>query len=230
VVHWPDAASSFTGQRVEHSVNDDPALYLFLAMAAGAVILIVAFGITSSRRRTRAASPGWQVTQGAVLGQPVLESSGVDVSDTRQWQLFQDQFAAGSLHPVARLEDGVESSEELRVSRVSRSLREGWPRPKLGFSAYFQDFEGTEFPATIALPGNRALASVTADAGGLRVSGPDGQLRWAATWTTLRFSNGDDLVLHNGSEPLRVNLSRDDGRNDLEELVIKYGAFSQMHY
>ncbi len=210
-------------------MNDDPALFLFLAMAATAILLVVAFGITSSRRRARATSPSWQVTQNAVLGQPVLESSGVEVSDTRQWQLFQDQFAEGSLHPVARL-DGVEASEELRVSRVSRSLRDGWPRPKVGFSAYFQDFEGTEFPATISLPGNSGLASVTADAGGLRVCGPDGQLRWAATWTTLRFSNGDDLVLHNGSEPLRLNLSRDDGRNDFEELVIKYGAFRQMHY
>lgn len=70
-------------------MDDDPTILLILGLGALVVVLIVVFGVMSSRRKARATAPRWQVRTIEVLGQPVLETTSVERTDDRQWQLFQ---------------------------------------------------------------------------------------------------------------------------------------------
>ncbi|MGD8193048.1 hypothetical protein ACEXQB_000960 [Herbiconiux sp. P18] len=115
------------------------------------------------------------------------------------------------------------------MARTQRSLREGWPQAKIGFTAYFREFEQAEFPVTLAVAGEKKTTTVVLDATGVVAMTAEQKVVWQSDWEGLTFSNGPDLILHDGKQAIRLE-SGGSGRSPLEELVIKYGRLTQMHF
>lgn len=211
-------------------VDDDTGILIFLAAGVLVLIGIVVFGVLSSRRKRSATKRTFTVRQGCIGDQPFLESSDLDASDTRQEELFRLTYPVGGSIVVSGADaEGEPIERELHVSRIGRSLRAGWPQAKLGLSVYFQEWEHSEFPARFVVTGTDGATSIDLDASGARAVDRAENVVWSAPWEKLTFSNGNDIVLGNGSsKTIRIEIP--DGDPDLEEILIKYGTFRQMHF
>ena len=211
-------------------VDDDTGILIFLAAGVLVLIGIVVFGVLSSRRKRSATKRTFTVRQGWIGDQPFLESSDLDASDKRQEELFRLTYPVGGSIVVSGADtEGEPIEQELHVSRIGRSLRAGWPQAKLGLSVYFREWEHSEFPARFAVTGTDGVTSIDLDASGARAVDRAENVVWSAPWEKLTFSNGNDVVLGNGSSTT-IRIEIPDGEPDLEEILIKYGTFRQMHF
>lgn len=211
-------------------MSDDTSILLFLGIGAVILIGIVVFGLLSSRRKKNAQTRTWTVQTDWIGDQPFLASSDLTQDDKRQEELFRLTYAIGGVLPMTVSgEDGEPVTRDVHVSRISRSLREGWPQAKLGLTAYFSEWEGSEFPATFPVKASDKVVSITMDADGVAARDAAGAIAWSSPWSTLLFSNGPDIVLSDGAaRTLRIEMPED--HPELEELVIKYGTLKQMHF
>jgi hypothetical protein len=208
-------------------VSDDTGILLFLGAGALILVLIVVFGVRSSRRKKRATSRTWTVRTGWIGEQPFLESSDLAPDDSRQEELFRQTYPIdGSLTITVTDEDGP-TQREVHVSRVGRSLRAGFPQAKIGLTAYFREWEDSEFPVAFPVKGSDKVVEIGMDAAGVTALDAAGATVWTSPWSTLLFSNGPDIVLAGGGRTVRFE---DGDGSALEELLIKYGTLKQMHF
>lgn len=209
-------------------MTDDQGIILFLAIGVVVLAAIVGFGIRSSRKKARAQKPTFTTRLRWLGEQPYFESSELAMDDRRQEEIFRTLYAIGSEATVPAAAPETPSTI-LHVSRIGRSLRSGWPNAKIGFTAYFAEFENVELPVEFAVAGSDGVTLVELSVGGVTGRGADGQSLWASTWADLTFSNGPTLILANGaSRPLTIEYAN--AEPELEELVIKYGTLKQMHF
>ena len=117
---------------------------------------------------------------------------------------------------------------QMRVSRVSRELRSVHPRALVGFNAYFEEYEKSEFPVGLIVRGSDGVAMVTLTDEDLVAFDERGRRLWSSRWERLIFSNAHDLLLYNGHMQIRID--DEDQRDLVEALVVKYGRFEQMHF
>lgn len=211
-------------------MDDDTGILIFLGAGVLVLIGIIVFGVLSTRRKRVATRRTFTVRQASIGGQPFLESSDLEASDKRQEELFRAAYPVGGSLVLAWAGVGGDRIEqEVHVSRISRSLRAGWPQAKLGLSVYFREWEGSEFPARFTVKGRGTVTSVELDATGVRAVDAAGNLVWSAPWERLLVSNGTDIVLADGaSKTIRFELVEDEP--ELEEILIKYGTMKQMHF
>lgn len=210
-------------------MNDDTAILLFLAVGAVVLIGIVVFGILSSRRKRTAQTRSFTVRQAWIGEQPFFESSDLALDDKRQEELFRQTYPlGGTLAITVAGADGEGVEREVEVARIGRSLRSGWPNAKLGLSAYFREWEHSEFPTAFAVKGSGGVVEIAMDADGVIARDASGADVWNAAWSSLLFSNGPDIVLGGGSAGT-VRFEYVNG-SELEELLIKYGTLKQMHF
>lgn len=208
-------------------MSDDTGILLFLGAGVLVLILIVVFGVLSSRRKKRATTRTWTVRTGWIGEQPFLESSDLAPDDSRQEELFRETYPiGGSLTITVRDENGP-AQREVHVSRIGRSLRAGFPQAKIGLTAYFREWEGSEFPVAFAVKGSDKVVEIGMDAAGVTARDAAGATVWTSPWSTLLFSNGPDIVLAGGGKTVRFEYA--DG-SEVEELLIKYGTLKQMHF
>jgi len=210
--------------------EEDLPILIFLVVGAVVLALLVVFGVLSSRRKSRATRPSYEVRLLWEMSQPVLSTSSMNASDgKRQWEIFRQLFAPGTeVHdlPVGAPggQDGPREVQSLRVSRVAREVREGWPQAQVGFLAYFEPYEFSEFPASFVLSGGR-FARVDLDRGGVQVSGGEAPA-WAASWDECRVAGRQDSIrLHNGRAQIELERSRTPDDTTLEALLVKYGVY-----
>ncbi|SMG24104.1 hypothetical protein [Agreia pratensis] len=207
-------------------MSDDQGILLFLGAGVVVLALIAVIGITSGRRKKKAGVASWSVTVDWIGDQPLLSSSDALLNDAWQWKQFQERYPIGS--PVDSIRVGDET-RTLHISRVSQGLRAGWPLAKAGFTAYFEEYEMSEFPVAFTVKADRGVVEVRLDHAGLTAVDASGTRVFSGPWSTLLFSNGPDLILTNDTGMIHVTLGQ--GGNDaLEELVVKYGTLKQMHF
>ncbi len=212
-------------------VSDDQGILLFLGVGVVIIALIVIVGLLSSRRKRKTGRPSWSAAVHYLGEQPYIASSATELGDKRQWAMFQERYPRGAeISSVPVMTGDEESIRTLHVSHVQRSLRASWPMAKVGFSAYFTEYMGTDLPASFQVKGSRHLAAVRLDESGLTAMNEGGETVWASPWSRVRFSNGTDLVLKNDAGTIRIENPASGHANPLEELVIKYGTFEQMHF
>ncbi|WP_053353718.1 hypothetical protein [Leucobacter musarum] len=212
-------------------MSDDIGILIFLAVGVLVLAAIVFFGVRSSAKKKRADRPTWQVSTQWIVGQPVIVSSDIELADRRQEELFRQTYdiggiVAGVLVPGP---DGTPTPTDLRVSRVSRSLRAGWPQAKLGLAVYFEPWEQAEFPASYPISGSAKSVRLELDANGVTASDAASAMTWAAPWSSIRVSNGNDIILADG-ENRRVQFSVPAEHAELEEVLTKYATMQQMHF
>lgn len=208
-------------------MSDDTGILLFLGAGALILVLIVVFGVLSSKRKKRATTPTFTVRTGWLGEQPFVESSDLAPDDTRQEELFRETYPiGGSLTITVTGEDGP-TPREVHVSRIGRSLRAGFPQAKIGLTAYFREWEASEFPVAFPVKGADKVVEVALDADGVTARGAAGASVFTSPWSALLFSNGHDIVLAGGGTTVRFEYA--DG-SALEELLIKYGTLKQMHF
>ncbi|PPF79865.1 hypothetical protein C5E07_18670 [Pseudoclavibacter sp. RFBJ3] len=119
-------------------------------------------------------------------------------------------------------------TRQLRVSRVSRELRSVYPLALVGFNAYFEDYEKSEFPVGLIVRGSDGVAMMTLTADDVVAFDERGRRLWSSRWERLIFSNAHDLLLYNGHTQIRID--DEDQRDLVEALVVKYGRLEQMHF
>ena len=210
-------------------MDDDTGILLFLAIGVLVLVGIVVFGVLSSRRKKRATAPTWTVQTGWIGEQPFIESSDLAADDTRQEELFRQTYQLGTSLTIRGLgEDGEPTERVVHVSRIGRSLRAGFPQAKLGLTAYFQEWESSEFPVSFAVRGSHKIVEIAMDAEGVTARDATGAPVWTAPWSRLLFSNGPDIVLAAGTGK-NVRFEYTNG-SALEEILIKYGTLKQMHF
>ncbi|MEV4669940.1 hypothetical protein [Microbacterium sp. LWO12-1.2] len=210
-------------------MSDDTGIMLFLVAGALVLVLIVVFGVLSSRKKSKATTRTWSVRTGWIGEQPFLESSDLTPDDKRQEELFRQTYPIGGSVTVAVTDDQGERVEhEVHVSRIGRSLRAGFPQAKIGLTAYFREWEGTEFPVAFPVKGSDKIVELSLDGDGVTARDAAGATVFASPWSTLLFSNGPDIVLAGGTGKA-VHVEYQDG-DALEELLIKYGTLKQMHF
>lgn len=210
-------------------MSDDTGILLFLAAGVLVLALIVVFGVLSSRRKKTATTRTWTVRTGRIGEQPFLESSDLTPDDKRQEELFRQTYPIGGSVTVTITDDQGERAEhEVHVSRIGRSLRAGFPQAKIGLTAYFREWEASEFPVAFPVKGSDKIVEVALDAEGVTARDAAGASVFASPWSTLLFSNGPDIVLAGGTGTT-VRVEYKDG-DTLEELLIKYGTLKQMHF
>lgn len=210
-------------------MSDDTGIMLFLVAGALVLVLIVVFGVLSSRKKSRATNRTWTVRTGWIGEQPFLESSDLTPDDKRQEELFRQTYPIGGSVTVAVTDDQGERAEhEVHVSRIGRSLRAGFTQAKIGLTAYFREWEGTEFPVAFPVKGSDKIVELSLDGDGVTARDAAGATVFASPWSTLLFSNGPDIVLAGGTGKA-VHVEYQDG-DALEELLIKYGTLKQMHF
>ncbi|MGO2750500.1 MAG: hypothetical protein ACTIA6_10660 [Pseudoclavibacter sp.] len=122
----------------------------------------------------------------------------------------------------------IPEMRQLRVSRVSRELRSVHPMALVGFNAYFEDYEKSEFPVGLIVRGSDGVAMLTLTDDELVAFDERGRRLWSSRWERLIFSNAHDLLLYNGHTQIRID--DEDQRDLVEALVVKYGRFEQMHF
>lgn len=134
------------------------------------------------------------------------------------------QEGAAAEPPVEKIPE----MRQLRVSRVSRSLRSVSPIALVGYNAYFEEYEKSEFPVGLIVRGSDGVAMVTLTGEELVAFDERGRRLWSSRWERLIFSNAHDLLLYNGHTQIRID--DEDQRDLVEALVVKYGRFEQMHF
>lgn len=226
------------------------AIFVLAVIAIGAIVV---FGDLSIRPRPRRL-PLWQYTH-RVIGrdQPFVTSSGsFPANEQRLWELWVESHKPGKLVAVPVEEQatapttaptegetepdtGADSSpaepaatRQLRVSRVSRELRSVYPLALVGFNAYFEDYEKSEFPVGLIVRGSDGVAMMTLTADDVVAFDERGRRLWSSRWERLIFSNAHDLLLYNGHTQIRID--DEDQRDLVEALVVKYGRLEQMHF
>lgn len=211
-------------------VSDDTGILLFLGIGAVILIGIVVFGLLSSRQKKNAQTRTWTVRTEWIGDQPYLASTDLTQDDKRQEELFRLTYAIGGVLPMTLADENGERVErDLRVSRIGRSLRGGWPQAKLGLTAYFAEWDNSEFPVTFPVKASDKIVSITMDADGIAARDAVGAVVWSSPWSSLLFSNGPDIVLSDGAaHTLRIETPEE--HPELEEILIKYGALKQMHF
>ncbi|SKA97391.1 hypothetical protein SAMN06295879_2331 [Agreia bicolorata] len=207
-------------------MSDDQGILLFLGAGVVVLALIVVIGVASGRRKKKSGIASWRVTVDWIGDQPYLSSSDVVLNDAWQWKQFQERYPIGS--PVDSIHVGDET-RTLHISRVSQSLRAGWPLAKAGFTAYFEEYERSEFPVAFAVKADRGIAEVRLDDAGVTAVDTSGAVVFSGPWSTLLFSDGPDLILKNDTGMIHI-ADGQSGYNELEELVIKYGTLKQLHF
>ncbi|MFF7291487.1 hypothetical protein ACFY9N_03035 [Microbacterium sp. NPDC008134] len=206
---------------------DDTGILIFLGVGVLVVIGIVVFGVLSSKRKKNATMRTFTVRPGEIGSQPFLESNDIALDDKRQEELFRLTYEIGGELQIPS--DDEPDGRTVRISRVSRSLRAGFPQAKIGMSAYFREWENSEFPARFPVRGDHGTTAVTMDAAGVTALDANSGIVWTSPWSALRFSNGPDLVLLD-SAGKTVRLHPADAQPEIEEIVIKYGTLQQMHF
>lgn len=210
-------------------MSDDQGIILFMAAGVGVLAVIAVVGIVSSRRRRSRGVTPWTASIDHLGDQPYLVSTDVELGDTRSWAAFQERYPVG-----ARVTIGVPGPDEapraLHVASRARSLRGGWPTAKAGFTAYFSEYDGVEFPLSYRVRGSRRVTAVEVDAGGVVARDGDGREIWSSPWSSLVFSNGNDLIMKGEHGTVRIDGAPEQDGIPLEEIVIKYGTFVQMHF
>ncbi len=228
------------------------AIFVLAVIAIGAIVV---FGDLSIRPRPRRL-PLWQYTH-RVIGrdQPFVTSSGsFPANEQRLWELWVESHKPGKLVAVpveeqapapapvpaegdadtAAGDDGSPAkpaepeTRQLRVSRVSRELRSVYPLALVGFNAYFEDYEKSEFPVGLIVRGSDGVAMMTLTADDVVAFDERGRRLWSSRWERLIFSNAHDLLLYNGHTQIRID--DEDQRDLVEALVVKYGRLEQMHF
>lgn len=208
-------------------MSDDTGILLFLGAGALVLLLIVVFGVLSSRRKKRATSRTWTVRTGWIGEQPFIESSDLAPDDSRQEELFRQTYPIGGSLTITVTDESGPVQREVHVSRVGRSLRAGFPQAKIGLTAYFREWEGSEFPVVFRVKGSDKVVAIEMDTAGVTARDAAGVTVWTSPWSTLLFSNGPDIVLAGGGMTVRFEYA--DG-STIEELLIKYGTLRQMHF
>ncbi|KAA0959991.1 hypothetical protein FQ142_14105 [Microbacterium sp. ANT_H45B] len=208
-------------------MSDDTGILLFLGAGALVLLLIVVFGVLSSRRKKRATSRTWTVRTGWIGEQPFIESSDLAPDDSRQEELFRQTYPIGGSLTITVTDENGPVQREVHVSRVGRSLRAGFPQAKIGLTAYFREWEGSEFPVVFPVKGSDKVVAIEMDAAGVTARDAASATVWTSPWSTLLFSNGPDIVLAGGGTTVRFEYA--DG-STIEELLIKYGTLRQMHF
>lgn len=222
--------NAYSVLRYSSSVDDDLGILIFLGAGVLVLIGIVFFGVLSSRRKKAATQRTFTVRQQAVGEQPFLASSDLDASDRRQEELFRETYPIGGSLVLNLVDaEGAWAEREVHVSRIGRSLRAGWPQARIGLTAYFREWENTEFPAVFPVKGTDRITTVELDEGGVTASDDRNAVVWSAQWSALLFSNGSDIVLGDGTGKT-IRFDHPDGHPALEELLIKYGTLKQMHF
>lgn len=211
-------------------MSDDTGILIFLGIGVLVLAAIVCFGIRSSRKKRVAEAPTWQTRVSWTGGQPVLESTDLELHDKRQEELFRQAHPAGRVVEAVPVPgpNGEGVPTDLRVSRVGRSLRAGWPKAKLGLSVYFEPWERAEFPVSFPVKGTNKAVIVDFDAEGVAARDAAGAVVWSSPWATLTFSNGPDIIIADGANK-RVQFEYKD-LPELEAILIKYGTLRQMHF
>ena len=210
-------------------MSDDTGILLFLAVGVLVLVAIVVFGVLSSRRKKNATTRTWTVRTGWIGEQPFLESSDLDADDKRQEELFRQTYQVGGSLTISGIDqDGEPNEREVHVSRIGRSLRAGFPQAKLGLTAYFREWESSEFPVSFPVKGWDKVAEIAMDADGVTALDAAAATVWSAPWSRLVFSNGPDIVLSGGGGKT-VRFEYENG-SALEEILIKYGTLKQMHF
>lgn len=209
-------------------MSDDTGILLFLGAGVLVLLAIVIVGVRSSRRKKAATTRTWSVHTGRLGEQTYVESSDLDLADTRQEELFRQAYPiGGGLTLTIAGEDGEPITHEVQVSRIGRSLRAGFPQAKIGLTAYFREWENTEFPVSFPVKGSDKVVEIAMDATGVSARNAAGAAVMTSPWSTLLFSNGPDIVLAGGGTTVRFEYA---GGSDLEEIIIKYGTLKQMHF
>jgi hypothetical protein len=208
-------------------VSDDTGILIFLGVGVLVVIGIVVFGVLSSKRKKNATTRTFTVRPGEIGSQPFLESSDIALDDKRQEELFRLTYEIGDELQIPS--DDEPDGRTVHISRVSRSLRAGFPQAKIGLAAYFREWENSEFPARFPVRGDHGTTAVSMDAAGVTALDANSGIVWTSPWSALRFSNGPDLVLLDGAGKT-VRLQPADAQPEIEEIVIKYGTLKQMHF
>jgi hypothetical protein len=206
-------------------MSDDEVILTVLGVGVVILAIIVVVGIAKSRRTATSGLPSWSVSLQRLGEQPYFATSDVTLNDITQWQLFQEKFPIGSA--VSVVDD---AAAPLHVSAVKQSMRAGWPLAKAGFTAYFEEYAGSELPATFPLKGGHRFAAVNVNAEGLSAVDAQNQCAWHSDWGDLVFSNGTDLILRNDNSTIHLEPLVTRNSVSLEEVVIKYATFKQMHY
>lgn len=211
-------------------MDDDLGILIFLGAGVLVLIGIVVFGVLSSRRKKAATQRTFTVHQGMIGGQPFIASSDLDASDKRQEELFRDTYPIGSSLVLALVDaEGERTEHEVHVARIGRSLRAGWPQAKIGLTAYFREWENTEFPAVFSVKGTDRITTIGLDETGVTASDAHDAIVWSAPWSALLFSNGPDIILAAGNGK-NIRFDNPEASPDLEELLIKYGTLKQLHF
>ena len=180
-------------------MSDDTGILLFLAVGVLVLIGIVVFGVLSSRRKKKATTPTWTVQIAWIDEQPYLESSDLAADDKRQEELFRQAYGTGTSVAIPGVDaDGLPFEREMHVSRIGRSLRAGFPQAKLGLTAYFREWEGSEFPVSFPVKGADGVVEIAMDAAGVTARNAAAATVLHVPWSTLLFSNGPDIVLAGG--------------------------------
>ncbi|MFJ2370426.1 hypothetical protein [Microbacterium sp. NPDC087665] len=210
-------------------MSDDTGILIFLGVGVLVLIGIVVFGVLSSRRKKNATTRTWTVRTDWIGEQPFLASTDLAADDKRQQELFRQTYPIGGSLTITEIdESGEPAPHEVHVSRIGQSLRAGWPQAKRGMTAYFREWENSEFPASFRVKGSDKIVEIAMDAQDVTARDAAGASVWTSPWTTLLFSNGPDIVLANGSGK-NIRFEYTNG-SDLEEIVIKYGTLKQMHF
>jgi hypothetical protein len=207
------------------AMSDNQLTQPLLGVGVTFLVIMVVRGIIRSRRKARNGLPAWSVAVQRLGDQPYIATSNVTLRDTTQWQLFQEKFPIGSAVSVPD-----DAAPPLHISAVKQSMRSGWPVAKAGFTAYFEEYAGSELPATFPLKGGHRFAAVNVNAEGLSAVDAQNQCAWHSDWDDLVFSNGTDLILRNDNSTIRLEPLVARGSVSLEEVVIKYATFKPMHY
>ncbi len=214
--------------------EEDLPILIFLAVGVLVLVLIVVLGVRSSRRKNRSTAPSYELAARWDAGQPVLATSSLNAYDgKRQWEVFQQRFVPGTEVPDLPLGDPGEKGTPvergaLRVSRVAREVREGYPNARVGFVAYFAPYERSEFP--MALPSSgRGFERVELDSDGVRAVAADGSLAWEAAWGDCKVAGREGTIrVHNGRSQLEFERDRTPDHRTLEAVLVKYGTYWPM--
>lgn len=231
-------------------------LLVIFVLAVIAIGTIVVFGDLSIRPRKRRL-PDWRYAH-RIIGrdQPYVASVGsFPANEQRLWEIWLESHKPGTLVAIpveeenaapadtsaaegdaeaegtGAAEDAAEKIPEmrqLRVSRVSRELRAVSPLALVGFNAYFEEYEKSEFPVGLIVRGSDGVAMLTLTDDELVAFDERGRRLWSSRWERLIFSNAHNLLLYNGHTQIRID--DEDQRDLVEALVVKYGRFEQMHF
>ncbi|WP_104091514.1 hypothetical protein [Arthrobacter sp. GMC3] len=219
--------------------DEDLGIAIFIAVGILVVVLIIVFGVISTRRKNRAITPSYDLRIVQAAGQPALATSSVDrLNGKRQWELFQQLFAPGTEVPMVPVSetasmhtpaDGNLETEPLtrtlRVSRLSREVREGWPNAMVGFTAYFEPYEFIEFPAVFDATA-RKFQLIKLSQEGIQILTADQSLVWEASWDSCKVAGvNKEIKLHNGKALMVVDRESINDDSIFEALCVKYGTY-----